>query len=49
MRRGIAAVTSKEDSFELHVRDTMEAGAGLCKRERGQDDYRGRSGKELPS
>ncbi len=28
---GIAAVTSKEDSFELHVRDTMEAGAGLCK------------------
>src|SRR6266704_1464510 len=28
---GIAAVTSKEDSFEFHVRDTMEAGAGLCK------------------
>jgi len=28
---GIAAVTSKEDSFELHVRDTIEAGAGLCK------------------
>src|SRR5512138_867634 len=28
---GIAAVTSKEDSFELHVRDTVEAGAGLCK------------------
>ncbi len=27
---GIAAVTSKEDTFELHVRDTLEAGAGLC-------------------
>src|SRR5436853_908341 len=28
---GIAAVTSKEDSFEMHVRDTLESGAGLCK------------------
>src|SRR6476660_72705 len=26
---GIAGVTSDEDSFELHVRDTLEAGAGL--------------------
>src|SRR5581483_1561192 len=27
---GIAAVTSKEDSVEMHVRDTLTAGAGLC-------------------
>src|SRR3989441_4482728 len=27
---GIACVTSDEDSFELHVGDTLEAGAGLC-------------------
>jgi L-aspartate oxidase len=27
---GIASVTSSEDSFELHVRDTLDAGAGLC-------------------
>jgi len=27
---GIACVTSTEDSFELHVRDTLIAGAGLC-------------------
>src|ERR1051326_1676562 len=27
---GIACVTSDEDSFELHVRDTLEPGAGLC-------------------
>jgi L-aspartate oxidase len=27
---GIACVTSDEDSFALHVRDTLDAGAGLC-------------------
>jgi L-aspartate oxidase len=30
---GIASVTSKEDSFESHVRDTLTAGAGLCKKD----------------
>jgi L-aspartate oxidase len=30
---GIAAVMAKDDSLELHVRDTLEAGAGLCKEE----------------
>jgi len=30
---GIAGVISKEDSVELHVRDTLEAGAGLCREE----------------
>ena len=28
---GIACVTSAEDSYELHVRDTLESGAGLCR------------------
>jgi L-aspartate oxidase len=27
---GVACVTSGEDSFDLHIRDTVEAGAGLC-------------------
>ena len=28
---GIACVTSAEDSSELHVQDTLAAGAGLCR------------------
>ena len=28
---GVAAVMAKDDSFELHLRDTLEAGAGLCR------------------
>ena len=27
---GIACVTSEEDSFDLHVKDTLVAGAGIC-------------------
>lgn len=30
---GIAAVTSKEDSVEMHIQDTLIAGAGLCDEE----------------
>jgi len=30
---GVACVTSPEDSFDLHVKDTLEAGAGLCHRD----------------
>jgi len=28
---GIAAVMAKDDSFDIHVRDTLESGAGLCR------------------
>ncbi|MCF6289817.1 MAG: L-aspartate oxidase [Desulfobacterales bacterium] len=30
---GIAAVLSEDDSFDLHIRDTIRSGAGLCKEE----------------
>ena len=30
---GVASVLGADDTFELHVADTLEAGAGLCRRE----------------
>jgi len=30
---GVASVVSEKDSFENHIQDTLEAGAGLCKPE----------------
>lgn len=29
---GVAAVTTPEDNFDLHIEDTIKAGAGLCSR-----------------
>ena len=29
--KGISAVMGQDDSFESHLHDTLEAGAGLCK------------------
>lgn len=37
---GIAAVLSPTDSFEAHVRDTLRAGAGLCRQDIVEDIVR---------
>jgi len=42
---GIATVFGEEDSFELHVKDTLEAGAGLCHEDVVEECVR--SGPEL--
>ena len=46
---GIAAVTSKEDSVEIHVHDTLEAGAGLCHEDVVRDHHPGRARRASPS
>jgi len=38
---GIASVLDDKDSFESHIRDTLEAGAGLCKKEAVETVVRG--------
>ena len=30
---GIASVWSKDDTFDAHIKDTLDAGCGLCNRE----------------
>src|SRR3990172_4939023 len=52
---GVAAVLNAEDSYEAHVRDTLEAGAGLCRREtvefvlrRGPEAIRGLIDQGVP-
>ncbi|UCD17434.1 MAG: L-aspartate oxidase [Candidatus Zixiibacteriota bacterium] len=37
---GIASVMSRNDSFELHVADTLQVGAGLCRRSIVEDIVR---------
>jgi L-aspartate oxidase len=37
---GIAAVMSKSDSFESHIQDTLNAGAGLCRQAAVEDIVR---------
>jgi len=38
---GVASVTDPTDSFDLHVADTLQAGAGLCRREAVETVVRG--------
>ena len=38
---GIASVLDHKDTFESHVKDTLEAGAGLCNKEAVETVVRG--------
>lgn len=42
---GIACVSTSEDSFDLHIQDTLTAGAGLCNRKIVEEIVKGGPGR----